>query len=95
MLKIKNVTEVYDMSVYTDEGSFFGIVEEGVLVDNKISGWKIKSTKGSVLSKMLGGAKGVIVPHQLVKSIDSIMIISKNAIPTVDEEEGAQSTIEE
>jgi len=47
------------------------------------------------LSKMLGGAKGVIVPHQLVKSIDSIMIISKNAIPTVDEEEGAQSTIEE
>ena len=95
MLKTKNVSEVYDMSVYTDEGSFFGIVEESVLVDNKISGWKIKSTKGSVLNKMLGGAKGVIVPHQLVKSIDNIMIISKNAIPTIEEEEGAQATIEE
>ena len=87
MLKVKNVSEIYDMSVYTDEGSFFGIIEEGVLVDNKVSGWKIKSTKGSVLSKMLGGAKGVIVPHQLVKSIDSIMIISKNAVPSVDDEE--------
>ncbi len=95
MLKVKNVTEIYDMSVYTDEGAFFGIVEEGVLVDNKVSGWKIKSTKGSVLSKMLGGAKGVIVPHQLVKSIDNIMIISRNAVPSVDEEDGAQTSVEE
>ncbi|MBU0962956.1 MAG: PRC-barrel domain-containing protein [Nanoarchaeota archaeon] len=78
------------MSVYTDDGSFFGIVEESMIADNKISGWKIKSTKGSVLSKMLGGAKGVIVPHQLVKAIDNVMLISKAAIPSIEEDENTE-----
>ncbi|MDD5650580.1 MAG: PRC-barrel domain-containing protein [Candidatus Nanoarchaeia archaeon] len=86
MLKVKNISDVYNMSVYTDDGSFFGIIEESVIADNKIAGWKIKSTKGSVLNKMLGGAKGVIVPHQLVKAMDNIVLISKAAIPTLEEE---------
>lgn len=86
MLKVKNISDVYNMSVYTDDGSFFGIIEESVIADNKISGWKIKATKGSILNKTLGGAKGVIVPHQLVKAMDNIVLISKQAIPTVEEE---------
>ena len=36
---------------------------------------------------MLGSAKGVIVPHQLVKSIGDIMIISKAAVPSYSEGE--------
>ncbi len=87
MLKTKNITEIFDMSVYTDEGSFFGIVEESILDGNKISGWKVKSTRGSILGKILGGAKGVIVPHQLVKAIDNVMIVSKTAVPSSMEEE--------
>ncbi|MBU0929497.1 MAG: PRC-barrel domain-containing protein [Nanoarchaeota archaeon] len=90
MLKVKNISDIYNMSVYTDDGSFFGIVEESMIADNKISGWKIKSTKGSVLSKMLGGAKGVIVPHQLVKAIDNVMLISKAAIPSIEEDENTE-----
>jgi len=39
------------------------------------------------LSKLLGGAKGVIVPHQLVKAIGDVMIINKAAIPSYSEEE--------
>jgi sporulation protein YlmC with PRC-barrel domain len=51
-------------------------------MDNRVYGWKIKPTKESRLSKAIGGAKGVIVPHKLVDAIGDIMIISKAAIPT-------------
>lgn len=81
MLKMKKISEVYDMRVFTDNGDYFGDVEEAILTNNKIFGWRIKSTKNSFLNKVLGSAKGVIVPHQLVKSMGDIMLISKGAVP--------------
>ena len=86
MLKMKKITESYDMRVFTDNGEYFGDVEEAILTQTRVSGWRVKSTKGSFLSQVLGSAKGVIVPHQLVKSIGDIMIISKAAIPSYEEE---------
>ncbi len=87
VLNVKKVSDVYDMKVFTDQGEYFGDIEETILTTNKIFGWKVKSTKNSTLSKILGGAKGVIVPHQLVKAIGNIMIISKAAIPSYEEKE--------
>lgn len=87
MLKMKRISETYDMRVFTDEGDYFGDVEEAILTQTKVFGWRVKATKGSFLTKVLGSAKGVIVPHQLVKSIGDIMIISKSAIPSYKEEE--------
>ena len=87
MLKMKKISESYDMRVFTDDGAYFGDVEEGILTHSKIFGWRIRATKNSFLSKVLGSAKGVIVPHQLVKSIGDIMIISKSAIPSYNPEE--------
>jgi sporulation protein YlmC with PRC-barrel domain len=81
MLKMKRISEAYDMRVFTDSGEYFGDVEETILTNTKIFGWKVRATKNSFLNKVLGSAKGVIVPHQLVKSIGDIMIISKSAIP--------------
>ena len=86
-LKLKQIDLMYDMSVYTDNGEYFGDIEEGILTTNKVFGWRVKATKNSFLNKMLGGAKGVIVPHQLVKAIGDIMIISKSAIPTTESRE--------
>ncbi len=86
-LKIKQISEVYDMKVFTDQGDYFGDVEESILTANKIFGWRIKATRNSFLTRVLGGAKGVIVPHQLVKAVGDIMIISKSAIPSYDEKE--------
>jgi len=82
MLKMKKVSETYDLKVYTDSGDYFGDIEDGIVVGNKMSGWKIKATKNSFLSKVLGSAKGVIVPHQLVKAVGDILIISRSAVPT-------------
>ena len=90
MLKMKQISETYDMRVFTDNGEYFGDVEEAILTQSKIFGWRVRATKSSFLNKVLGSAKGVIVPHQLVKSIGDIMIISKAAVPSYNEEGGKE-----
>lgn len=90
MLKMKKITESYDMRVFTDNGEYFGDIEEAILTSTRISGWRVRSTKGSFLSKVLGSAKGVIVPHQLVKSMGDIMIISKATVPSYSPDESEE-----
>jgi len=87
MLRLKKISETYGMKVFTDAGDYFGDVEEVVIAGNKVSGWRVRATKNSFLTKVLGSAKGVIVPHQLVKSIGDIVIISKSAVPSGNTEE--------
>ena len=92
MLKMKKISTTYEMKVFTDTGEYFGDIEETILTSNKIFGWKVRATRNSFLNKVLGSAKGVIVPHQLVKSIGDIMIISKAAVPNYTPEgEAAES----
>ena len=87
MLKMKRITDTYDMKVFTDNGDYFGDVEEVILTQTKVFGWRVKSTKSSFLNKVLGSAKGVIVPHQLVKAIGDVLVISKAAVPSYEAEE--------
>jgi len=87
MLKMKRISETYDMKVFTDNGDYFGDIEESILTSNKVFGWRVRATKNSFLTKVLGSAKGVIVPHQLVKSVGDILIISKAAVPSYSGEE--------
>ena len=83
MLKIKKISEAIGKNVYTSEGDFFGQVEEVNLTDNKIEGWKIKV--GSSFLSMFGGARGVVIPHQFVKTIGEIMIVNKGSLPMRDD----------
>ena len=87
MLKMKKISETYDMKVFTETGDYFGDVEESILTQTKVFGWRVRATKNSFLNKVLGSAKGVIVPHQLVKSIGDVMIISKAAVPSYNAED--------
>jgi len=80
MLRIQKISEMLGKRVYTDGGDFFGEVEEVNLVDNKIDGWRIRV--GSGMNALLGGARGVIIPHQFVKAIGDVMVISKASLPT-------------
>ncbi|HLC98793.1 MAG TPA: hypothetical protein VJC00_02180 [Candidatus Nanoarchaeia archaeon] len=87
MLKMQKISNSYNMKVFTDNGEYFGDIEESILTKTKVFGWRVKATKNSYLANVLGSAKGVIVPHQLVKSIGDIMIISKAAMPSYNPEE--------
>ena len=80
MLRIRKVSEVIGKHVYTAEGDFFGQIEEVNLVDNKIEGWRIRV--GSGFAGVLGGARGVIIPHQFVKAIGDVFIINKGSLPS-------------
>ena len=90
MLKMKKVSEAYDLRVFTDSGDYFGDIDDAIILGNKVSGWKIRATKMSYLSKVLGSAKGVIVPHQLVKAVGDVFVISKNAVPSGSGDEGGE-----
>jgi len=89
MLKIKKVTDVIGRKVYTDTGDFFGEVEEANLIENKIDSWRIRIANS--MGSFLGGARGVIIPHQFVKAVGDVIIISRANLPL---EEG-ESTVEE
>ena len=81
-MRIKRISEVIGLKVYTDSGDFFGEIEEANLHENKVDGWRIK-VGGSVVS-LIGGARGVIIPHQFVKAISDVFIINKTALPSPD-----------
>ena len=88
MLRIKKISEVLGKRAYTDSGDFFGDIEEVNLVENKIDGWRIRVSGG--IGNFLGGARGVIIPHQFVKAIGDIVVINKSALPTREETEIAE-----
>lgn len=79
MLKIKKISEVVGKKVFTDTGDFFGEVEEGNLVENKVESWRIRISNS--MGSFLGGARGVIIPHQFVKAIGDVVVISKASLP--------------
>ena len=83
-MRVQKVTDVIGTKVYTDGGEFFGEIEEANLCDNKIDGWRIK-VGGSVVS-LIGGARGVIIPHQFVKAISDVFIINSAALPSQEPE---------
>lgn len=87
MLRIKKIKEVIGTRVFTDAGDYFGEIEEANLVGNKIDGWRIKIAKSSGLAPSLGGARGLIVPHQFIKAIGEIVIVNKSVVPEKEEEE--------
>ena len=86
-MRVKKVTDVIGTKVYTDSGDFFGEIEEANLQENKIDGWRIKV--GGSITSLIGGARGVIIPHQFIRAISDIVIINKSALP------GTDSSIEE
>jgi len=98
MLKIKKISEIVGKRVYTDSGDYFGEVEEVNLVENKVDSWRIKVAGG--MGSFLGGARGVVIPHQFVKAIGDVCIVSKASLPldlgegSIMEEEASEEEIE-
>lgn len=87
MLRVKKITNVIGKRVYTDTGDFFGEIEECNLVENKVESWRIRIA-GS-MGNFLGGARGVIIPHQFVRAVGDVVIISRANLPL--DESGEQS----
>lgn len=85
VLKILRISEVVGMKIFTDAGDYIGVIEEANIVDNKIDGWRVRIARDSSLVPLLGGARGLIIPHQYVKAFGEVVIISKAAVPVTEE----------
>jgi sporulation protein YlmC with PRC-barrel domain len=84
-IKIKKLSEVVGKRVYTDSGDYFGEIEEVNLVENKVDSWRIKVAGG--IGNFLGGARGVVIPHQFVKAIGDVCVVSRSSLPLQEESE--------
>lgn len=79
-MRVKKISEVMGVKVFTDSGDFFGEIEEANIHENKVDGWRIKV--GGGVTSLIGGARGVIIPHQFVRAIGDVFVISKTALPS-------------
>jgi len=91
-MKVKKLTEVIGKKVYTDTGDYFGEIEESNLIENKVDGWRIRIANS--MGNFLGGAKGVIIPHQFVKAVGDIVIVSRANLPLEEGEEMIEQTVD-
>jgi len=89
-MKIKKITEVLGKKVYTDAGDYFGEIEEVNLMENKVDSWRIRVSSENM--DLFGGARGVIIPHNFVKAVSDIFVISKAALPKEEPQETPQSS---
>ena len=92
MLNIKKLTDVIGKKVYTDTGDYFGEIEESNLVENKVESWRIRVV--SSMGSFLGGARGVIIPHQFVRAIGDVVIISRASLPLDESNTEVQDTVD-
>ena len=92
MLKIKKVSETIGRKVYTDTGDYFGEIEEANLIENKVDSWRIRIA--SSMGNFLGGARGVIIPHQFVKAIGDVIVVSRASLPLEEGEETIEETVD-
>ncbi len=73
-LNIRRISETSRSKIETEDGYFLGEVEDAIIMGNKIYGWKIKVLDPDLARK---GIKGIIAPHQLIKAMGQIWIISR------------------
>jgi len=92
MLKVRRLREIMGTKVFTDSGDYFGEIEEVNLLDNKVDGWRVRIARDSNLAGYLGGAKGLIIPHQFVKSMGDVVIVSRSAVPSGKEDGDENNT---
>ncbi len=90
-ITIKEFSEMLGKDVFTDKGMFCGKVAD-VQVDLRrfrVRALVIEAVRGSYLSELVGGKRGIILPYQFVQSIGDIVII-RHFSPTAVESKSAE-----
>lgn len=95
-ITVKDVADMFGKDVFTGKGYYCGKVAdlELDLTRYKIRALVIEAAKGSVIGKLVGGKKGLIVPYPMVQAIGDIVIIKHIVTPEMTEE-GELSEAEE
>lgn len=89
-IQVASISETAGKDVFTDKGMYCGKVEDVECDLNrfKLRSLIIKAVRGSYLSSMLGGKKGLIIPFPMVASIGDIIVIKHISTPAIEEAPG-------
>jgi sporulation protein YlmC with PRC-barrel domain len=76
-ISVKNISEMFGKDVFTSKGYYAGRISD---IEFDLSRFKLRSlvieaAKGSMLGRMVGGKKGIIVPYPIVQAIGDVVII--------------------
>jgi sporulation protein YlmC with PRC-barrel domain len=74
---VKDIVDMMNKDVFTDRGFYAGKVVdlEFDLTKFKVRALVIEVAKGSILEKIVGGKKGLIVPYTMINAIGDIVLI--------------------
>lgn len=88
-ITVKDVGEMFGKDVFTSKGFYCGKITdlEFDLTKFKVRSLVIDVPKGSILEKIVGGKKGIIVPYTMVQAIGDIVIIKHIAAGLTEEGE--------
>lgn len=77
------VSDIRGKDIFTDKGLYCGKTEDVILDLTKfrVHAVVINVAKGSYLSEVVGGKRGVIVPYPLIKAVNDIIIIKHISAP--------------
>ena len=95
-VSVKSVSDMFSKDVFTNRGYYCGKVSdmEVDLARFKVKSLIIQASRDSVLGKLVGGKKGVVVPYPMVQSVGDIVIIkhiSETYLPEQEAEEAIES----
>lgn len=96
MVQVTSVSGTWEKDVFTDRGMYCGKIEdvECDLKRFKVRSLVVKAVKGSYISQMLGGKRGLIIPFPMVKAIGDVVLIKHVAAPREEEKEEREETTE-
>ena len=83
----RKMIDILNKDIFTDKGLYCGKIAD---VELDLGKFKIKSivvdaAKGSYLSNVIGGKRGVIVPYPMIKAVSDIAIIKHITSPAAEE----------
>ncbi len=93
-ITVKDVSEMFGKDVFTGKGFYAGKISdlEFDLSRFKIRSLVIEAARGSMLGKMVGGKKGIIVPYPMVNAIGDVVLIKHISSAALPGEEAAAET---
>jgi sporulation protein YlmC with PRC-barrel domain len=92
-ISVKEVSEMFGKDVFTGKGFYAGKVSdmEFDLSRFKVRSLVIEAARESLLGKMVGGKKGIIVPYGMVQAIGDVVLIKHISSAGMPDETAAEA----
>ena len=95
-ITVKNMTDMFGKDVFTLRGEYCGRISNMKmnLAKFRIESLMLDIARGSFLSNLIGGKRGIIVPYQYVESIGDVVIIKNISTGNLTEDEAITENME-